>query len=127
MEGIKPAQILPTLVPIDLIIEAVCARTGVRLDQILSRKRDLKTGYARHLSMYLVTVLNRGSLADLSRYFERDHSTVISGIRRIELETLTNIQTSEDILYVGRKFLTSSEFIVALRWFRDHRSYSYYK
>jgi chromosomal replication initiation ATPase DnaA len=63
-------------------------RTGIRAQEILGRVRTRRLNDARHL-YWLLLYRNGFCYSDIGRLAGRDHSTVISGIRRIRdlLET----------------------------------------
>jgi chromosomal replication initiator protein len=75
----------PTIATIQ---NAVCAVLQVSRDDLLSGSRAPRVTRARHLAMYLTRELTGMSLAEIARGFDRDHSTVLHGIRRVgnELE-----------------------------------------
>ena len=82
----------------DLIIDAVCRRTGAQPADIRGRSRAREVTYARHLAMYLLKEEARKSIADIGRLCgHRDHSTVLAGIARIALESTTRPETKDDI------------------------------
>jgi chromosomal replication initiator protein len=68
------------------IQDAVCAVAGLSRDQLLSSSRAVAVTRARHLAMYLTRELTALSLAEIARCFDRDHSTVLHAIRRVENE-----------------------------------------
>jgi chromosomal replication initiator protein len=64
--------------------EAVCAVLHLSLDELLSTRRTPRIVRARHLAMYLARDVTGLSLARIARDFNRDHSTVLHAIRRVE-------------------------------------------
>lgn len=64
------------------IARAVCAEWGVTLAELLSPRRDAGLVEARHAAWYLARHLNQASLPAIGRTFRRDHTTVLTGIRR---------------------------------------------
>jgi chromosomal replication initiator protein len=68
------------------IQDAVCAVVGLSRDQMLSPSRAVPVTRARHLAMYLTRELTTLSLAEIARCFDRDHSTVLHAVRRVENE-----------------------------------------
>jgi chromosomal replication initiator protein len=68
------------------IQDAVCAVVGLSRAELLSPSRTATVTRARHLAMYLTRELTALSLADIARCFDRDHSTVLHAVRRIEHE-----------------------------------------
>jgi chromosomal replication initiator protein len=82
----------------DLIIDAVCKRTGTTPAALSSRSRSRDLTYARHLAMYMLKHDGKKTIAEIGRTFgNRDHSTVIGGIQRITMELTTRPETTEDL------------------------------
>ena len=82
----------------DIILSTVCKHFHVTVEQLAgpSRARDLT--YARHLAMYLLRRDGSQPLSEIGRILgKRDHSTVLSGCRRIERESTALPQTENDI------------------------------
>ena len=77
-----PRELIPT---IDTIIEETGNYYSLTPEELKSQSRTRDTVLARHISMYLIRKLTNFSLKDVGSVFGgRDHSTVISSIRRIE-------------------------------------------
>jgi chromosomal replication initiator protein len=81
----------------DAIVNAVCQRTGATPSELRGRSRNRQVTYARHLSMYILKEDGEKTIADLARYFDRDHSSVISGIGRIQKELAVIPETVADV------------------------------
>lgn len=62
----------------------------VPISNIFSNKRDQKTATVRNVSFYFLRKYSRMSFPEIGRMMSRDHSTVQSGVRRIQdmLDTL---------------------------------------
>ncbi len=69
-----------------LIIGQVCKFYSI--DEIMLRgsKKNKGTAEARQVAMYLIRQLTNLSLPDIGREFNRDHSTVLHSIRKVEME-----------------------------------------
>jgi chromosomal replication initiator protein len=78
------------------IQDAVCVVLHLSRDDLLSPSRAPDVTRARHLAMYLTRQLTGLSLADIARSFQRDHSTVLHAIRRVdnELEPGSTLHTT---------------------------------
>ncbi|MDR1777398.1 MAG: chromosomal replication initiator DnaA [Desulfovibrio sp.] len=73
------------------IIAGAAQVFGVRVEDILSDKRNSETTLARHAAMYLCRRKLRLPYADIGREFEgRDHSTVIYAFNRIKKIIVVN-------------------------------------
>jgi chromosomal replication initiator protein len=82
----SPEVAAPTSEPptLEAIQEAVCTVFGIRRADLLSSSRATKVVRARQMGMYLARELTGMSLAEISRGFDRDHSTVAHAIRAVE-------------------------------------------
>ncbi len=87
----RAAKVLVDLLPANdrtLTVEAikrlVCDRYNVRPTELNSRRRARAVARPRQVAMYLAKQLTALSLPDIGRKFDRDHSTVLYGVRRIE-------------------------------------------
>ena len=75
-------DLIPT---IDVIIEETAKFYSITSEDIKGQSRTRDTTVARQISMYLIRKLTNFSLKDIGAVFEgRDHSTVLSSIKRIE-------------------------------------------
>ena len=77
----SPATSQPATV--EAIQEAVAMVLGITREQLLSSSRTPRVAKARQLAMYLTRELTTLSLAQISRAFSRDHSTVLHAIRSV--------------------------------------------
>jgi chromosomal replication initiator protein len=69
------------------ILDAVAAHFGVRVQELLGRKRSRSISYPRQVAMYLSRKLTPLSLEEIGAHFGgRDHSTVLHAERSIESE-----------------------------------------
>lgn len=92
------------------IIEAVCAQTGAEPAALHGRTRAREVSYARHLAMYVLKVRYHVSVAEVGRVLGgRDHSTVLSGVKRIGLELTTRRETHADLIAVLRSLPRSDQ------------------
>ena len=65
------------------IMVFVCRHFGVTLDQLRSKDRHAHIADARHVAMWLLR--ERGlSFPAIARILHRDHTTVMSGVRKID-------------------------------------------
>ncbi|NMA24724.1 MAG: chromosomal replication initiator protein DnaA [Clostridiales bacterium] len=69
----------------DLIIDETAKFYSLTSDDLKGQSRTRNTAQARQISMYLIRKLTNLSLKDIGDLFEgRDHTTVLSSIRRVE-------------------------------------------
>jgi hypothetical protein len=66
------------------VLELVSERYGIRVADIVSRRRDAVICHPRQVAMWLAREVLKRSLPEIGRALGgRDHTTVISGIRKI--------------------------------------------
>lgn len=68
------------------IQQRTASATGVPLSDIMSYRRDGRTARARQIAMYAARLLTPFSLPQIGQAFNRDHTTVLYTVRRIESE-----------------------------------------
>ena len=89
-------EMLPS---VDTIIAETAKYYMLSLEDIKGQRRTREIALARQISMFLIRKLTNLSLKDIGSLFEgRDHTTVLSSIRRIE----TNISESPDLSKIIR-------------------------
>jgi chromosomal replication initiator protein len=104
------AAAAPALPDADAIINAVCRRTGAVPGDLRGRTRNRAITYARHLAMYLLKEDGRKSIAEIGRAFgNRDHSTVLAGIARIENDRKNYTDTAADLREIRTALSTPDE------------------
>jgi len=67
-----------------LILEETASYFGIEREELLSKSRSRPLTTARHVSMYLMRELTGLSLIKIGEYFNRDHTTALHGIKKIE-------------------------------------------
>ena len=95
-------DIIPTT---DTIIRETANYYMMTPDELKSRSKTRDTALARQVAMFLIRKLTNLSLKDIGEIFERDHTTVISALRRIE-SNIDDASTSE--LYKVIRDITSN-------------------
>jgi chromosomal replication initiator protein len=84
---------------IDIIVEETAKYYMLTPEDIKGQRRTRDTALARQIAMFLIRKLTNFSLKDIGVVFEgRDHTTVLSSIRRIE----ANIEDSQDFSKIIR-------------------------
>ena len=71
-------------VPPELIMEQSAQYFSLRRDDLVSKSRSRPLTTARHIAMYLLRELSGLSLIKIGELFDRDHSTALHGIKKIE-------------------------------------------
>ncbi len=83
--AIKDVIQLGVFVPTaDTIISETCRYYGLEEGAIQGNQRGRNTTIARHISMYLIRSLTSMSLENIGELFEKNHSTVLYSIRKVE-------------------------------------------
>lgn len=91
----KPVEVTRRLIQIDRalrsnpktmreIIDDVCIKYDVRRTDVLSRRRTRNLVVPRQEAMWRCATETIHSLPEIGRLFDRDHTTVLHGIRRHE-------------------------------------------
>lgn len=96
----QPASTALTAVDVILdagIIEAVASRLGILPMAMRGRGRERNVVYARHLAMYALKQSHQYTISEIGRLLgNKDHSTVLAAVQRIQMELTTRIETVED-------------------------------
>ncbi|MGH2691847.1 MAG: chromosomal replication initiator protein DnaA [Actinomycetota bacterium] len=71
-------------VPAETILTETADYFGLKREDLVSKSRSRPLTTARHMAMYLMRELTGLSLIKIGELFERDHSTALHGIKRIE-------------------------------------------
>lgn len=66
------------------ILALTAEHFGVTVAMVVAKDRHKSATCVRHIAMYLCRTVTGASYPELGQLFRRDHSTVISGVRRIE-------------------------------------------
>lgn len=90
-----PSDILPSS---DVIIDEVCKFYNIEQEALRGQGRTKDTALARQIAMYLIRQMTSLSLKEIGREFEnRDHTTALHSIDRIDKLKKTNPETAEVI------------------------------
>ena len=93
---------LANVITYEKIIDTVCEQYGIQKNELLSKKRDAEIVLPRQLVMYLCRkyLTSSNSYKEIGIALGRDHSTVISGVDRINtlLETDNELNRTVDII-----------------------------
>ena len=109
--ALSPFHSPPRPPSVDTILKTVCSHFHITQDQLRSPSRARDITYARHIAMYLLRCLSQRPLAEIGTLLgNRDHSTVLSGYRRIaqERESLATTRTDLEQLEATLKKQSSA-------------------
>ncbi len=82
---------------VEQIIAKVSEYYDIPVDDILSPKQHKEVTLARQVSMFVSRQLTSKSLKAIGRYFNRDHTTVINAITRMEKSMLADATLKESV------------------------------
>jgi chromosomal replication initiator protein len=71
-------------IPPDLILHQSARYFSLRREDLVSKSRSRPLTTARHVAMYLLRELSALSLIKIGELFDRDHTTALHGIKKIE-------------------------------------------
>ncbi len=71
-------------VTIEEIQQKVAERYGIRVSEMQSKRRERTVARPRQIAMYLAKALTPRSLPEIGRKFDRDHTTVIHAVKKVE-------------------------------------------
>jgi chromosomal replication initiator protein len=72
-------------IPPHLILDETAAYFGLTREDLVSKSRSRPLTTARHVAMYLMRECTGLSLIKIGELFERDHTTVLHGVKKIEM------------------------------------------
>lgn len=87
------------------IVNEVARYFSIRPDDIFGVSRNAEIMKPRHISIFLSKTLLGLNLKELGKEFKRDHSTIISSLRKMDEERSNNISLSNEIVEI-QKILT---------------------
>ncbi len=88
----------PRRIRIEDILKIVSRHYGVSRNDILSERRHRSVVWPRQIGMYLAKQMTARSLPEIGRRFgNRDHTTVLHAIRKIEGQISANAQLKDEI------------------------------
>ena len=73
-----------TAVKMSDVVYAVAAITGVKVHAILGPSRKQPIYRARFIAYYYCRKLTKQSLPRLGKFFDRDHTSILNGLRRMD-------------------------------------------
>jgi len=79
-----------------LIIGQVCKFYNIDESVLRGTQKNKGTAEARQIAMYLTRKLTNLSLPDIGKEFDRDHSTVLYAIRKVEVSLKNGDQHMQD-------------------------------
>jgi chromosomal replication initiator protein len=100
----------PEVVSVEDIQRAVCSHFRLSSSNLLSKDRHKSVAFARQVAMYLCRQRLKCSFPELGRAFgNRDHTTVMSAVRRIEAQALRDPQVKAHLEAIEQRLAASDE------------------
>ncbi len=93
---IAPDSIPPDVL-VDKIISVVAKKNGLRPEDLKSKKRQDHIAKARHIAIYIVRNMTSLPLQTIGQIFNRDHTTIMSSIEKVEIEIKTKKNAHSEI------------------------------
>lgn len=91
-------------ITLELIIKTVSDHYNVSYDDLLSTKRSKDIAYPRQVAMYLCRHLTNHSLQEIGNALgDRDHSTVMNGIKKIDTDKEINATLKNTLETIKKK------------------------
>ncbi len=98
----------PNEAGVDDIQRVVCHHFKLRTSDLLSKDRHKSIAFARHVAMYLCKQRLKCSFPELGRAFgNRDHTTVMSAVRKVEHLRTTDPEVRAHLEAIERKLGTN--------------------
>lgn len=94
---VAPDNVPPDLL-VDKIISVVAKKNGIRPEDIKSKKRQDNIAKARHVAIYITRNLTSLPLQTIGQIFNRDHTTIMSSIDKVDLDIKTKKNYHAEIL-----------------------------
>lgn len=90
-------------VTIEEIQDRVAGHYRLSRDEMLSTRRSRAVARPRQVAMYLSKTLTPRSLPEIGRRFERDHTTVLHAVRRVEKLRMDDPELDNDVRRLSRE------------------------
>ena len=100
----------PEVVSVEDIQRAVCSHFRMTNSELLSKDRHKSVAFARQVAMYLCRQRLKCSFPELGRAFgNRDHTTVMSAVRRVEALRQRDPQVNAHLEAIEQRLAASEE------------------
>jgi len=100
----------PEMMSVEDIQRAVCSHFRLSNSELLSKDRHKSVAFARQVAMYVCRQRLKSSFPELGRAFgNRDHTTVMSAVRRVEALRQRDPQVNAHLEAIEQKLASSDE------------------
>ncbi|HEX9328663.1 MAG TPA: helix-turn-helix domain-containing protein, partial [Reyranella sp.] len=94
----------PDMMSVEDIQKAVCTHFRLSNSELLSKDRHKSVAFARQVAMYVCRQRLKSSFPELGRAFgNRDHTTVMHAVRKIEELKISDLSIAEDVELLKRQ------------------------
>ena len=106
------AQVLADLIPAQKALDTEAIQREVAryyklpVDELRGERRVKHVAHARQVAMYLCRSLTRDSLPEIGKRFNKDHSTVLTSVRKIESLKDSDEQLKLELVELNEKLAT---------------------
>jgi len=106
------AQVLHDILPAQKQLDAehiqreVARYFKLGVEELRGERRIKHVAHARQVAMYLCRTLTQASLPEIGKKFNKDHSTVLTSVRKIDLLKETDEQLKLELGELGQKLGT---------------------
>lgn len=103
------AQVLADLIPAQKALDAESIQREVAryyklpVDELRGERRIKHVAHARQVAMYLCRTLTAASLPEIGKRFNKDHSTVLTSVRKIESLKDSDVQLKLELVELNEK------------------------
>jgi chromosomal replication initiator protein len=84
----------------EYVLEKVCNYYRIDKNEVLGKGRRAQLVQVRQVSMYIVRMMTDVSLQRVGDFFQRDHSTVMYGVEKIERDRVTDPALDTEIIEI---------------------------
>ncbi|HEY3496998.1 MAG TPA: chromosomal replication initiator protein DnaA [Polyangiaceae bacterium] len=100
----------PDVMSVEDIQKAVCSHFRLSNSELLSKDRHKSVAFARQVAMYVCRQRLKSSFPELGRAFgNRDHTTVMSAVRRVEALRARDPQVNAHLEAIEQKLASSED------------------
>ena len=85
---------------IEEVAQIITDYTGVTVDQMRSGNRKREIIYAMHMAMWMVKTYTADENPAIGKFFNRDRTTVIHGIKKIQ--GFVDVKDEETLFLIGK-------------------------
>jgi chromosomal replication initiator protein len=98
-------------VSLDEVLSSVANHYGVKVSELKSSRKTREVTHPRQVAMYLARRLTNASYPEIGRAFgNKDHSTVVKGVKKLQIMITENHEVAEKVRTVERRIREGDRF-----------------